>query len=267
MKNLFVCLIFLISFANAIQCYNGKTYVDIPESKLSEIGYTEYNITHSSFDCKIAYKRYLKVKETEQVNVSSVIENEKNELEESSKIGFFLPICLLVLIVFIIWLIKIVVQKEPQDELNLSVQKELIKPKNNSIKTEYIKSWDDLSREYSENLRKIEEERVKNGFYEIPKFKPVNNSLDKTKSAYELLLERPEWKAYRLAVLSERGKQCEWCGSNKNLHVHHKFYLKYPNGKKILPWEYDINCLLVLCKDCHMKAHKNIKIKSYYISY
>ena len=256
MKRIIIYLIFLISFSNAIQCYNGKTYVDIPESKLSEVRYTEYNITHSSFDCKVAYKRYLKVKETDQVNVSNVIENEKNELEEPSKIGSFLSICLLVLIVFIIWLIKNIIREEPQDEWNLPVQREQVKPKNNSIKTEY-----------SENLRKLEEERVKNGFYEIPNSEPVNNSLDKTKTAYELLLERPEWKAYRLAVLAERGKQCEWCGSNKNLQVHHKFYLKYPDGKHILPWEYDINCLLVLCKDCHMKAHKKYKIKSYYISY
>lgn len=301
MKKIIIYLIFLISFANAIQCYNGKTYVDIPESKLSEIGYTEYNITHSSFDCKVAYKRYLKIKEIEPVNVSYVIKNEKVE-EEPSKIGSLSLICLLVIIVGVIWLIKNIIKDEPQDELYSDIQKERIKPKNNSIKTEYIKtwndlseyyenlekieqekpkkesvkSWDDLSREYSENLRKIEEERVKNGFYEIPKSKPAytiiknkpfNNSLDKTKTAYELLLERPEWKAYRLAVLAERGEKCEWCGSDKNLHVHHKFYLKYPNGKHILPWEYNINCLLVLCKDCHTKAHKNYKIKSYYVSY
>lgn len=264
-----IYLIFLISFSNAIQCYNGKTYVDIPESKLSEVGYTEYNITHSSFDCKIAYKRYLKVKEIEHVNVSDVIENEKNKLEEPSKIGFLL-ICLLV-IVGVIWLIKNVIKDEPQNEWNLPVQQEQVKPKNNSIKTD--KTWNDSSNEYSENLRKIEEERVKNGFYEIPKSKPAytiiknkpfNNSLDKTKTAYELLLERPEWKAYRLAVLTERGEKCEWCGSNKNLHVHHKFYLKYPNGKKILPWKYKTDALLVLCKDCHEKAHKKYKIKSYY---
>ena len=302
MKKIIIYLIFLISFANAMQCYNGKTYVDIPESKLSEIGYTEYNITHSSFDCKVAYNRYLKVKEIEPVNVSYITKNEKNEIEEPSKIGSFLPICLLVLIVFILWLIKNIIKEEPQDELYSDIQKERIKPKNNSIKTEYIKtwnnlseyyenlekieqekpkkesvkSWDDLPREYSENLRKIEEERVKNGFYEIPKSKPAytiiknkpfNNSLDKTKTAYELLLERPEWKAYRLAVLAERGEKCEWCGSDKNLHVHHKFYLKYPNGKHILPWQYKTDALLVLCKDCHTKAHKNYKIKSYYVSY
>ena len=302
MKKIIIYLIFLISFANAMQCYNGKTYVDIPESKLSEIGYTEYNITHSSFDCKVAYNRYLKVKEIEPVNVSYITKNEKNEIEEPSKIGSFLPICLLVLIVFILWLIKNIIKEEPQDELYSDIQKERIKPKNNSIKTEYIKtwndlseyyenlekieqekpkkesvkSWDDLPREYSENLRKIEEERVKNGFYEIPKSKPAytiiknkpfNNSLDKTKTAYELLLERPEWKAYRLAVLAERGEKCEWCGSDKNLHLHHKFYLKYPNGKHILPWQYKTDALLVLCKDCHTKAHKNYKIKSYYVSY
>ena len=204
MKKFIICLIFLISFANAIQCYNGKTYVDIPESKLSEVGYTEYNITHSSFDCKIAYKRYLKVKETEQVNVSYITKNEKSEIKEPSKIGFLL-ICLLV-IVGVIWLIKNVIKDEPQNEWNLPVQQEQVKPKNNSIKTEYqiksknniksepVKSWDDLSREYSENLRKIEEEKVKNGFYVIPKSEYINNSLNKTKTAYDLLLERPEWK-------------------------------------------------------------------------
>lgn len=293
MKKFIVCLIFLISFANAIQCYNGKNYVDIPESKLSDIGYTKYNITHSNFDCKIAYKRYLKIKEIEPANVSYVTKSEKDELEEPSKISSLLPICLLVIIVCIIWIIKIVIQEEPQDELYTVIQKEPIKPKNDvktepakfwndlseysenlerieheSLKKEPAKSWDDLSREYSENLRKIEEERVKNGFYEISKPNPANNSLDKTKTAYDLLLERPEWKAYRLKVLAERGEKCEWCGStNKILQVHHKFYLKYPDGKHILPWEYNINCLLVLCKDCHIKAHKQYKIKSYYISY
>lgn len=292
MKKIIVCLIFLISFANAIQCYNGKTYIDIPETKLSEVGYTKYNITHSHFDCKIAYKRYLKIKEIEPVNVSYITKNEKNEIEESSKIGFLLPICLLVIIICIIWLIKTAVQEEPQDELYSIAQKEPIKPKNDvktesdkfwndlseyyenlekieqkRLKKEPIKSWDDLSREYSENLRKIEQERVKNGFYEISKPKPANNSLVKTKTAYDLLLERPEWKAYRLKVLAIKGEKCEWCQSDENLQVHHKYYLKYPDGKHILPWEYNINALLVLCKDCHTKAHKKYKIKSYYISY
>jgi len=162
MKKVIVCLIFLISFSNAIQCYNGKTYVDIPESKLSDIGYTKYNITHSNFDCKMAYKRYLKVKEIEPVNVSYVTKDEKNEIEEEhSKIGFYL--CLLVIIVGVIWLLKNVIKDEPQDEWYSVTQKEQIKPKN-VVKTEPSKSWDDLSKEFSENLRKIEQERLKNDY-------------------------------------------------------------------------------------------------------
>ena len=51
--------------------------------------------------------------------------------------------------------------------------------------------------------------------------------LDKTKTAYDLLLERPEWKAYRLKVLAEKGEKCEWCGStNKILQVHHIMHRK-----------------------------------------
>lgn len=193
MKKFIICLIFLISFANAIQCYNDKTYVDIPESKLSEVGYTEYNITHSSFDCKVAYKRYLKIKEIEHVNVSYVIKNEKVE-EEPSEIGSLSLICLLVIIVGVIWLIKNIIKDEPQDEWNLPVQQEQVKPKNNSIQKELVK----------------------------------------TKTAYELLLERPEWKAYRLAVLAERGELCEWCGSNKNLPCN--AFLLYKFYQKIWSW-------------------------------
>lgn len=157
MKKFIICLIFLISFANAIQCYNGKTYVDIPETKLSDLGYTKYNITHSNFDCKMAYKRYLKVKEIEPVNVSYETKSENNELEkEPSKIGSFLPIFLLVIIIVVgvIWLIKNIVKDEPQDELYSATQKELIKPKETaSVKQEPEKFYNDLI--------KLEEERQK----------------------------------------------------------------------------------------------------------
>lgn len=298
MKKFIVCLIFLISFANAIQCYNGKNYVDIPESKLSDIGYTKYNITHSNFDCKIAYKRYLKIKEIEPVNISYVTKIEKDELEEPSKISSLLPICLLVIIVCIIWLIKIAIQKEPQDELYTVIQKETIKPKNDvktepdkfwndlseysenlerieqeSLKKEPAKSWDDLSREYSENLRKIEEERVKNGFYETEKPKPLNLPISKSqsqykfKSEYDFLLHRQEWLDCREHVFAEKGRHCCYCYKTNGLQVHHKFYLAYPNGKKVKPWEYPIDAFKVLCYDCHVKEHQTHKIKFYRISY
>ena len=285
MKKIIVCLIFLISFSNAIQCYNGKTYVDIPESKLSELGYTKYNITHSSFDCKIAYKRYLKIKEIEPVNVSHVIKSEKVELEKPSKIGFLLPICLLVIIICIIWIIKNAVQKEPQDGLYSVVQKEPIKPKNvvktepskfwndlikysenlerigqERFKKEPIKSWDDLSKEFSENLRKIEQERLKNDY-------PVKlaQKIDKT---YDELLTKQEWYDFRKKVIYDKGGYvCEFCKKKHNLQVHHKLYYKKPDKEKIEPWLYNMDEVLLLCDDCHKSVHKKNKIKVYYISY
>ena len=181
---------------------------------------------------------------------------------------FILLIILIILIIVgVIWLIKNVIEEEPHDEWYSIVQKEPIKSKNNIVQKESAKSLDDISREYNENLRKIEQERVKNGFYEIPKSKHANNSLDKTKTAYDLLLECPEWKKFRKNIIEIKGKQCEWCATNKNLQVHHKYYLKTPDGKYILPWRYNINALLVLCKNCHEKAHKKYKIKSYYTNY
>ena len=268
MKKFIICLIFLISFANAIQCYNGKTYVDIPESKLSDIGYTKYNITHSRFDCKIAYKRYLKVKEIEPVNVSYVTKDEKNEIEEPK--NKLLYLCLLVIIIAVIWLIKNVIKDEPKDEWYSASQKEPIKPKETvSVKkepskfwkdlikyseklerTEQFKSWNDLSKEYSENLRKLEEERPQKS--------------DKT---YDELLTRQEWYNFREKVIYDRGYVCEFCKKKHNLQVHHKLYYKKPDNIKIEPWLYNMDEILLICDNCHKSIHKKNKIKVYYISY
>lgn len=285
MKKLIVCLIFLISFANAIQCYNGKTYVDIPESKLSEIGYTEYNITHSKFDCKIAYKRYLKIKEIEPVNVSQLTESKKVE-EESSKMGFFY-LCLLVIIVCVIWLIKNVVKDEPQNEWysatkpkeTVSVKKEeekfwndLSKYSENleQVKTETVKSWDDLSKEYSENLIKLEEERQKKekAYFDaiIGKNYPIK-TIQKSDKTYEELLTKQEWYNFRNKVINDRGYVCEYCKKKHNLQIHHKLYYKKPDKEKIEPWLYKMDEVLLLCDNCHKSIHKKNKIKVYYISY
>ena len=287
MKKLFVCLIFLISFANAIQCYNGKNYVDIPESKLSEIGYTKYNITHSKFDCKIAYKRYLKIKEIEPVNVSYVTKDEKNKLEkEPSKIGS-LYLCFLVIIVCVIWIIKNVVKDEPQDERysatkqkeTVSVKKEREKFWNDlskysenleQVKTETVKSWDDLSKEYSENLIKLEEERQKKekAYFDaiIGKNYPIK-TIQKSDKTYEELLTKQEWYNFRNKVINDRGYVCEFCNKKHNLQIHHKLYYKKPDKEKIEPWLYNMDEVLLLCDNCHKSIHKKNKIKVYYISY
>ena len=320
MKKLLLILIFLFSITNAIECFDGSQYVKIPSQILPQIGYKEYSITHSNFDCKMAYKRYLKIKEIEPVNVSYVTKNENKKLEKPRKIGSFLPIFLLV-IAGIIWLIKNVVQEEPRDEYYTVIQKEPVKScdnssneySNNLIKLEeerqkkeqayfdvllgkncpikideqddfqipynestaikeYKKAiekqeikgkFDDLADEYSRKLREIEKERQQSGFY-----KPVMPQAPyKFKSDYDFLLHSPEWLDCRKMVFAAQGQYCAKCHSTKKLQVHHKFYLAYPNGKKVKPWEYPMEAFKVLCTDCHIREHQTHKIKFYKISY
>ena len=90
---------------------------------------------------------------------------------------------------------------------------------------------------------------------------------DNPKSTYDLLLERKEWKECREWVFSNKGRFCCKCHSTKNLQIHHKFYLAYPNDEKVNPWEYPLSCFKVLCENCHRKEHQTHKIKVYRISY
>ena len=165
---------------------------------------------------------------------------------------------MLVIIVCVIWFIKKVIKDEPQDDWDLVVQKEPIKPKENVGKTEPSKFWNDLIK-YSENLERIEQKRLK-------KDQPVNlvQKFDKT---YEALLTRQEWYNFRNKVINDRGYVCEFCKKKHNLQVHHKLYYKKPNKEKIEPWLYNMDEVLLLCDNCHKSVHKKNKIKVYYISY
>ena len=73
--------------------------------------------------------------------------------------------------------------------------------------------------------------------------------------SYKEQLKDRRWEEFREKVKFIRGYKCEKCGSQKILQVHHK---RYKRGLKA--WEYDIKDLIVLCRDCHEKAH-NIKRK------
>lgn len=63
-------------------------------------------------------------------------------------------------------------------------------------------------------------------------------------------LETKEWKDYRKLVFASRGKVCEMCGAKTRLQVHHP---KYVFGRKA--WEYPINEVVVVCRECHKKLH------------
>lgn len=68
---------------------------------------------------------------------------------------------------------------------------------------------------------------------------------------YSDKLKNPKWQRKRLEILNLRGFKCELCScETKELHVHHRFYLK---GREV--WEYDNDVFKVLCCDCHEKEH------------
>lgn len=71
---------------------------------------------------------------------------------------------------------------------------------------------------------------------------------------YKEQLLTSEWRKKREHILNIRGRRCEKCGSNINLHVHHSFYI---NGR--MAWEYEDHQLNVLCNKCHSYQHKNDK--------
>ena len=72
----------------------------------------------------------------------------------------------------------------------------------------------------------------------------------KRQKHYEHLLKDERWKLFRLRVMSERGRSCEYCGSTETIQIHHTKYVK---GR--LPWEYDIKDMRVVCKRCHQRIH------------
>jgi hypothetical protein len=72
---------------------------------------------------------------------------------------------------------------------------------------------------------------------------------------YSEKLRHPSWQRKRLEIMGEHGFRCSRCGGDqRELHVHHKFYL--PNAE---PWEYPANAYSVLCDMCHKAEGATIR--------
>jgi 5-methylcytosine-specific restriction endonuclease McrA len=66
---------------------------------------------------------------------------------------------------------------------------------------------------------------------------------------YEKYLDSPKWKIKKIKYWASVGdKKCQACGSRKNLHVHHKTYIRF--GNELL------SDLCGLCNFCHIQVHK-----------
>jgi hypothetical protein len=73
--------------------------------------------------------------------------------------------------------------------------------------------------------------------------------------SYPKYLRSWHWRLKRIEVFQHRGRLCEDCGSDQNLKIHHKTYVRRGCEK--------ISDLRVLCEDCHNLTHGYVK---YYIA-
>ena len=80
--------------------------------------------------------------------------------------------------------------------------------------------------------------------------KSAKNRKRNWKRKYKKYLLSDEWAQLKIDLFDHRGRECERCGSDKYLQVHH---LSYKNIFNEEPEDLEI-----LCKSCHKKEH-NIK--------
>ena len=76
--------------------------------------------------------------------------------------------------------------------------------------------------------------------------------MEAARMIYVEKLKDPRWQKRKAEVCAVANWKCQDCGGeDKNLHVHHKRYLKDGTGKMNDPWEYSDGDLVCVCMDCH----------------
>jgi 5-methylcytosine-specific restriction endonuclease McrA len=81
----------------------------------------------------------------------------------------------------------------------------------------------------------------------------------KTIAYVNALHNDPEWQTATMLIRTRDGYKCKICGSNHELQVHHITYRDF-FGNSIRGKETQfLQCLVLVCGDCHEKIHKNVK--------
>lgn len=96
-------------------------------------------------------------------------------------------------------------------------------------------------------LDPIKRDNAKPGLKKVDEVKNIPN---KRFMPYQKQLLDPRWLKFRDIVLKQKGRKCQDCGSTKLLNIHHLDY-----KKDCYAWEYSIEDVVVVCKDCHKKRH------------
>ena len=78
---------------------------------------------------------------------------------------------------------------------------------------------------------------------------------------YKAQYTDPRWQRKRLEVMALNDFTCEQCdATDKQLHVHHRFYRK---GANI--WDYSREEFECLCHDCHNARHEKLDLLKFMI--
>ena len=100
--------------------------------------------------------------------------------------------------------------------------------------------------------------------YRVSSRRTYSSSYSGKGDAYRERLDDPRWRRKRSRIVERDHYTCQWCGSHENLQVHHKYYMRYPDGKLADPWDYPDEKLITLCENCHRKWHEKHKANVYY---
>jgi 5-methylcytosine-specific restriction endonuclease McrA len=109
---------------------------------------------------------------------------------------------------------------------------------------EYKSYLENEKRKYYERIRTKREDSLR------PSIDKIASQRKHPFSHYKEQLQDDKWKSFRRFIFTVRGCKCEMCGATEKLQVHHPNYIK---GRKA--WEYTCNEVVVLCEQCHRKAH------------
>ena len=284
-KRLCFVVLLLTCACHSIQCYNGTLWRKVPSGVLHQLGMSLNDIVDYPSDCEKAYKAAKKLRRhinntnrtySTPPRMHPVVQATANSPSVAKHsyydIDWIRTLVVIGIAAFVIWVIKLTIScfRENTDSVDytptpthtqdcstesLESHEYLGVHQFRSPVKEPVKSWDDLSREYSENLRKLDQERLANTEY--------TTIQESTTPTYEELLRRPEWRQFRKCAFKRYGRICAICGRGDcRLNVHHHYYLKDDNGF-VYPWEYPLTAVSILCEDCHLAWHKSHKIRVY----
>ena len=98
-------------------------------------------------------------------------------------------------------------------------------------------------------------EHVIAGINNVPVFK---RELGDLRAEYEILRGSKGWKEYISDVRHFYNNECKICHKKEGLEVHHSKYIFTKNNMSIpakLPWDYQMDEVILLCHECHEKKH------------